>query len=52
MSAGIAWLTRLFLPLDIVVIPCHRVVCSDGGLSGYRWGMARKAALLRRESQT
>ena len=32
-----------------VLIPCHRVVGSDGALSGYRWGIARKAELLRRE---
>ena len=35
-----------------VLIPCHRVVRGDGGLGGYRWGMARKAALLAREGAT
>jgi AraC family transcriptional regulator of adaptative response/methylated-DNA-[protein]-cysteine methyltransferase len=32
-----------------VIVPCHRVVRSDGGLGGYRWGLVRKRALLARE---
>ena len=34
-----------------VAIPCHRVVRSDGGLAGYRWGIDRKRALIEREQR-
>jgi AraC family transcriptional regulator of adaptative response/methylated-DNA-[protein]-cysteine methyltransferase len=33
-----------------VAVPCHRVVGRDGALTGYRWGVARKRALLAREA--
>lgn len=33
-----------------LLIPCHRVIRSLGGFGGYRWGIARKKAILAKEA--
>ena len=35
-----------------IVVPCHRVIRTDGTLAGYRWGLQRKQKLLEREAAT
>ena len=34
-----------------VIVPCHRVIRTDGTLGGFRWGLERKKQLLEREKQ-
>jgi methylated-DNA-[protein]-cysteine S-methyltransferase/AraC family transcriptional regulator of adaptative response/methylated-DNA-[protein]-cysteine methyltransferase len=34
-----------------LAVPCHRVIRADGELAGYRWGIARKRELLRKETE-
>ena len=33
-----------------VIVPCHRVIRSDGSFGGYRWGVRRKREMLAREA--
>jgi methylated-DNA-[protein]-cysteine S-methyltransferase/AraC family transcriptional regulator of adaptative response/methylated-DNA-[protein]-cysteine methyltransferase len=36
--------------LIALAIPCHRVVCGSGNVSGYRWGVERKRELIKMEA--
>jgi len=35
-----------------IIVPCHRVIRTDGTLAGYRWGLQRKQKLLEREARS
>jgi O-6-methylguanine DNA methyltransferase len=41
--------TALSRNTDPSVVPCHRVIRSDGNLGGYAWGLAKKKRLLKNE---
>jgi len=34
---------------NIKGLPCHRVICSDGKIGGYKWGIKKKIAMLKKE---
>jgi len=47
--AALLLLTLLASNRVAVAVPCHRVVKSDGSISGYRWGVQRKRRLINME---
>ena len=48
-SAGANAANQASVLLVSLAVPCHRIVGSDGNLTGYRWGVPRKRALLEKE---